>query len=177
MANKGYSRRGMFGDIHHYDEKGRKVGTSRPGLFGGYTNYDVKGKRTGHSTPGLFGAYNHYDKNGRRTGRSNPGIFGGYIHYDSKNKKKGSSTPTLFGNYSHNTSNGCYIATAVYGTYDCPELWTLRRYRDRKLAKSRCGRAFIRAYYSISPTLVKKAGRSAWFKKVWKRRLDIIISE
>ena len=100
-----------------------------------------------------------------------------YVRYDSKNKKRGSSTPTLFGNYSHNTSEGCYIATAVYGTYDCPELWTLRRWRDLKLAKTHHGRAFIRAYYSISPTLVKKAGHSAWFKKVWKRRLDRMVKK
>ncbi len=26
--------------------------------------------------------------------------------------------------------NGCYIATCVYGSYDCPEVWTLRRFRD-----------------------------------------------
>ena len=30
-----------------------------------------------------------------------------------------------------NPSNGaCYVATAVYGSYDCPEVWTLRRFRD-----------------------------------------------
>ena len=25
---------------------------------------------------------------------------------------------------------GCYVATAVYGSYDCPQVWTLRRVRD-----------------------------------------------
>src|SRR5699024_12626084 len=24
------------------------------------------------------------------------------------------------------SSGGCYVATAVYGSYDCPEVWTLR---------------------------------------------------
>ena len=28
------------------------------------------------------------------------------------------------------SSGGCYVATAVYGSYDCPEVWVLRRYRD-----------------------------------------------
>ncbi len=28
----------------------------------------------------------------------------------------------------HNESSGCYIATAVYGSYDCPPVWTLRRF-------------------------------------------------
>ncbi|MDR0918559.1 MAG: hypothetical protein LBM93_04840 [Oscillospiraceae bacterium] len=40
---------------------------------------------------------------------------------------------------SNNASNSpnsgrCYIATAVYGSYDCPEVWTLRRFRDYILA-------------------------------------------
>ena len=41
---------------------------------------------------------------------------------------------------------GCYVATAVYGSYDCPEVWTLRRYRDFELASTWYGRAFIRTY-------------------------------
>lgn len=28
-------------------------------------------------------------------------------------------------------SKACYIATSVYGSYDCPEVWTLRRFRDK----------------------------------------------
>ena len=54
MSKKGYSRPGLFGDIHHYDEHGHKTGTSRPGLFGGYTNYDEHGHKTGRSEPGIF---------------------------------------------------------------------------------------------------------------------------
>ncbi|BCN30374.1 hypothetical protein bsdtb5_16690 [Anaeromicropila herbilytica] len=30
----------------------------------------------------------------------------------------------------------CYIVTAVYGSYDYPQVWTLRRFRDFYLAKS-----------------------------------------
>ena len=58
-------------------------------------------------------------------------------------------------NNQRNQENGCYVATAVYGSYDCPEVWVLRRYRDFTLAHSWYGRAFIRAYYAISPKLVK----------------------
>ncbi len=67
---------------------------------------------------------------------------------------------------------GCYIATCVYGSYDCPEVWTLRRYRDSKLGASHGGRAFIRLYYAISPTLVKWFGNTNWFKKMWRGVLD-----
>ena len=31
---------------------------------------------------------------------------------------------------------GCYIATCVYGSYDCPQVWTLRRFRTACLAKT-----------------------------------------
>ena len=73
--------------------------------------------------------------------------------------------------------SGCYIATCVYGTYDCPEVWTLRRFRDFKLSESWYGRTFIRMYYSISPRLVKWFGHTKWFQKLWKTRLDKMVSE
>ncbi len=72
-------------------------------------------------------------------------------------------------------SGGCYVATAVYGSYDCPEVWTLRRYRDYSLSKTLFGRAFIKTYYAISPTLVKWFGESKWFKTMWKTPLDRMV--
>lgn len=73
--------------------------------------------------------------------------------------------------------SGCYVATAVYGSYDCPEVWTLRRYRDNHLAKSAFGRMFIRGYYSVSPTLVRLFGKTKWFNKLFRRTLDKIVKE
>ena len=70
---------------------------------------------------------------------------------------------------------GCYVATAVYGSYDCPQVWLLRRYRDFSLAKTSYGRAFIKIYYAISPTLVRWFGNTAWFKNMWKSPLDKLI--
>ena len=175
MSKKGYSSPGFFGGINHYDEQGRKIGHSDPGLFGGYNHYDSHGRKTGYSDPGLFGGYNHYDNHGNKTGRTDPGFFGSYHHYDSNGKSTGSSDPSLFGGYNHNSSGGCYIATAVYGSYDCPEVWTLRRYRDNFLASTWYGRTFIRIYYAISPAIVKWFGKTVWFRKIWKRRLDIMV--
>ena len=74
-------------------------------------------------------------------------------------------------------SGGCYVATAVYGSYDCPQVWTLRRYRDYTLAKTWYGRTFIRSYYAISPTLVKMFGHTEWFKRMWKGKLDCMIAK
>lgn len=75
----------------------------------------------------------------------------------------------------NNNQAGCYIATAVYGSYDCPEVWTLRRYRDFTLAESWYGRAFIRTYYAISPTLVKLFGQAKWFKNLLRTPLDNLV--
>ena len=72
-------------------------------------------------------------------------------------------------------SNGCYVATAVYGSYDCPQVWTLRRYRDYRLDATWYGRLFIMLYYAISPALVKWFGHTEWFKKMWKGRLDRMV--
>lgn len=71
--------------------------------------------------------------------------------------------------------SGCYVATAVYGSYDCPQVWTLRRYRDYTLAETRRGRAFIKTYYAISPTLVRWFGNTRWFKTMWRGRLDKMV--
>ena len=78
-------------------------------------------------------------------------------------------------NSSTSNSGGCYVATAVYGSYDCPQVWTLRRFRDFTLAETWYGRAFIRTYYAISPTLVKWFGHTAWFKNMWKGTLDRMV--
>ena len=71
--------------------------------------------------------------------------------------------------------SGCYIATCVYKSYDCPQVWTLRRFRDDTLAGTWCGRAFIRIYYAISPTLVKWFGNHQWFRNLWRPVLNRMV--
>lgn len=73
------------------------------------------------------------------------------------------------------SKKGCYVATCVYGSYDCPQVWTLRRYRDNILAQKWFGRVFIRTYYAVSPNLVKWFGQTEWFKRLWKGHLDRMV--
>ncbi len=73
------------------------------------------------------------------------------------------------------SSSGCYIATAVYGSYDCPEVWTLRRFRDYTLAETWYGRFFIKGYYTASPTIVKWFGTSKWFGRMWRAYLNRLV--
>ena len=96
----------------------------------------------------------------------------------------GNPSEMVYGNQFHHqstdfekTSSGCYVATAVYGSYDCPEVWTLRRFRDIILAPKWYGRAFIRTYYAISPTIVKWFGDTEWFKMLWKPALNRLVTK
>ena len=66
----------------------------------------------------------------------------------------------------------CYIATSVYGSYDCSEVWTLRRFRDNTLEQSAIGKAFINVYYAVSPAMVESYGENEWFKELFKTFLD-----
>ena len=178
MANKtGKSYPNGWGGYDHYDSNGKKTGYSMPSAWGGYDTYDSHGHKTGYTMPDGFGGYDSFDAHGHKTGHSSPGMAG-YYHYDKNNKQIGSSTDTGFG-YSHDdsTTGGCYVATCVYGSYDCPEVWTLRRFRDLKLAETWYGRAFIHCYYTCSPTIVKWFGKTAWFQKFWRGKLDRMVAQ
>lgn len=69
-----------------------------------------------------------------------------------------SSTPSnrsYSSSSSKKSSEGCYIATMVYGDYDHPKVMVLRQYRDEHLLKSFLGRCFVRVYYYLSPKAVR----------------------
>ena len=71
--------------------------------------------------------------------------------------------------------SGCYIATAVYGSYDCPQVLVLRRYRDEKLLKSKLGKLFVSLYYKCSPLIAKKLSKTKRLNFFVKKILDIIV--
>jgi hypothetical protein len=70
------------------------------------------------------------------------------------------------------SNSGCYVATCVYGSYDCPEVWTLRRFRDNILSNSWFGKGFIRVYYAVSPKIVELFGNTKLFNRLWKPILN-----
>lgn len=69
----------------------------------------------------------------------------------------------------------CYIATAVYGSYDAPEVIVLRRFRDEVLSKSLLGRAFIRTYYAISPPVAKRLEKAGRMNRMVRRMLNRVV--
>ena len=96
MAKKTYSREDIFGDIHHYDEKGHKIGVSRRGVLGGYTDYDAKGKVIGRSWDDYFGDITHYDNQGKVIGRSRERFLGDYTNHDAKGKFTGTTIRSVW---------------------------------------------------------------------------------
>ena len=71
-----------------------------------------------------------------------------------------------------NNEGGCYIATAVYGSYDAPEVMVLRQFRDNSLNKTFLGKCFIKAYYYLSPPVAKKLKNAKRINKLVRFILD-----
>jgi hypothetical protein len=75
------------------------------------------------------------------------------------------------------STSGCYIATAVYGDYDAPEVLVLRKFRDQVLKKYILGRTFIKIYYTVSPPLARKLRNQKSINSGVKRVLDQIVKK
>lgn len=75
---------------------------------------------------------------------------------DNQDKLKEGLIRTQAGNYIplnkvkdvEEYESSCFIATAVYGDRNAPQVQTLREFRDEVLTRSKAGRAFIDFYYS-----------------------------
>ena len=65
----------------------------------------------------------------------------------------------------------CFVATVAFGE-GAPELDALRGFRDRVLARSGAGRAFIATYYRWGPHLAAVVERSPGLKRLTRRALS-----
>jgi hypothetical protein len=65
--------------------------------------------------------------------------------------------PIIKGEISSGKS-GCFIATKVYGSYNCSEVIELRIFRDRYLTQTWVGRVVVDVYYALSPMLIALFG-------------------
>lgn len=72
-------------------------------------------------------------------------------------------------------TGGCYIATAVYGSYDAPEVMVLREFRDERLRRTALGRAFIATYYALSPAMARRLPRHRTLSAQIRGVLDFVV--
>jgi len=100
------------------------------------------------------------------------GSAGGWDEDSTENTSNNSSTSSS----SSSSSGGCYIATAVYGDYDAPEVITLRHFRDDTLASSALGRLFIKLYYKFSPSIAEWLKDKRQINRTVRRALDKMVS-
>ena len=71
--------------------------------------------------------------------------------------------------------NGCFIATAAYGSYSAPEVLALRSFRDRYLLATAPGRLFVRAYYHYSPAAAALLNAHPVFKPAVRAALMPVV--
>ena len=69
------------------------------------------------------------------------------------------------------SGQGCFIATAAYGSYMDGSVQTLRSFRDTFMERSSIGSGLVSAYYSISPPMAAFIGDHAGLKPVVRAAL------
>jgi tetratricopeptide (TPR) repeat protein len=69
----------------------------------------------------------------------------------------------------------CYIATAIYGSYECEEVLTLREFRDHILSRYALGRLFIRVYYEVGPLIANRIARGGVTNQAARLLLDKLV--
>lgn len=72
-------------------------------------------------------------------------------------------------------SKGCFIATAVYGDFNAPEVISLRQWRDQVLSTTVLGRLVIAFYYRVSPPIAKYLSCRPWLSAQVRRVLDVFV--
>jgi hypothetical protein len=70
---------------------------------------------------------------------------------------------------------GCFIATAVYGSYEAPEVVILRHFRDSQLKNTAFGNLMITIYYFLSPAVARVILKSSLLSKISRSVLDTFI--
>lgn len=84
----GYSMKGFWGQIKHFNKEGVQIGYSVDNFFrSGKKRYDMNGKLVSYTLRNFWGGYNTYDANGNLIKRSRKNFFGGYNTYDKNGEK------------------------------------------------------------------------------------------
>jgi hypothetical protein len=86
---------------------------------------------------------------------------------------------SLFSSVVETDSRVCFVACAVYGSSDLPQVVALRAFRDRVLVRHPAGRVFVWWYYRIfgpaAATLIKLSGSTG--RELVRRALDRLVTK
>lgn len=69
----------------------------------------------------------------------------------------------------------CFVATAVYGSLDAPEVEALRAFRDQVLLRSPGGHWIVSRYYRVGPKLARHVGPRPTIRSCVKAVLDVLV--
>jgi photosystem II stability/assembly factor-like uncharacterized protein len=72
-------------------------------------------------------------------------------------------------------SASCFIATAAFGTPFAEEVNVLREFRDRRLLTNLAGRAFVKAYYRLSPPVAGLIAANPWLGSLTRACLRPVV--
>ncbi len=97
----GYSIKGFWGQIKHYNKDGVQIGYTVKWFWGVRRRYDMNGNLVSYSVKNFWGGRNTYDAQGNLISRSSKNIFGGYNTYDKHGKKIGHSYKNFWDGYTH----------------------------------------------------------------------------
>lgn len=98
---RGYSLRGFWGEIKHFNKYGVQIGYSVKSFWGGRKRYDMNGNLISYTVRNFWGGYNTYDANGNLIRRSYRNFWGGYNTYNRAGNKIMESYQSFWGGMNH----------------------------------------------------------------------------
>jgi len=75
-------------------------------------------------------------------------------------------TLSTLGSSGVSSKEGCFIATAAYGSYLEPHVATLRAFRDEQLLTNTAGQLFVKLYYATSPPIADYIAERDWLRSI-----------
>lgn len=97
----GYSIRGFWGQLKHYNKDGVQIGYTVRGFWGQRKRYDMNGNLLYYTARNFWGGYNTYDPQGNLIRRSHRNLLGGFNTYDKYGKKTHVSRKSFWDGLNH----------------------------------------------------------------------------
>lgn len=92
--------------------------------------------------------------------------------FENLNNKYSNNTEKVVHQMNKRSDKRCYIATAIFGN-NSEETILLRKWRDENLSTNYLGKIFIKAYYKLSPYLLRVS--PSWMEPPMRKILNIFI--